>query len=390
MADPIPVLGTDAERQQDRFARYSFEMVAIGLCAAAGLVLAWWAASALFLIFAGLLFGAVLDACARGLGHFWDVARRWRLATAIAGLACILVASLSFGGYQIAQQADDLIATVQTQLRSLRGELNQRGIGTPSPKTRSGQEGGQEPTTPTQGTDADTSSSGQGGHGQFGRTFLPDPTALMQSATTAVSAVLGALGNFVVVVFLGLYVALDPDLYRHGALLLLPRDKRARMGAVLDEAAGTLRWWIIGQLVSMAAVATLSLIGLLIIGMPGAMILSVQAGLFAFIPYVGVIVGGGVIVLAALSQGGSMVLWALGVYAVVQLAESYVITPLVQRRTVDLPPALTIAGLVLLGALFGVWGLALGAPLVASFRLIVLRLWVEDALGGASSRGPAT
>lgn len=387
MADVTPMLTRKTAGQEDRLARHSFEIAAIGLCAGAALVLAWWAAGALFLIFAGLLFGVFLDACARGLTQVWSGPRPWRLAAAGAGLACLVAASLSFGGYRVAQQADDLIATVQDQLRFLRGELNERGLVSGSPTTaassRHAAVGG------TQATNSMPSSITPGRRGQFGRTFLPDPTALLQSATTAASAVLGALGNLVVIVFLGLYVALDPSLYRRGTLLLLPRDKRARTGSVLDEAAGTLRWWIIGQLASMAAVGTLSFIGLLLIGMPGAVILSVQAGLFAFIPYVGVLVGGAVILLAALSQGGTMALSALGVYAVVQIVESYVVTPLVQRRTVDLPPALTIGALVLLGALFGVWGLALGAPLVATLRIVVLRLWVEGALDEARGSEPA-
>jgi len=212
-------------------------------------------------------------------------------------------------------------------------------------------------------------------------TLLPDPEVLLRSAATAASAVLGSLGNVVVVVFLGLYVAIDPGLYRRGTLLLFPRNKRARLGAVLGEAAETLRWWILGQLVSMSVVAASTLVGLLLIGMPGALLLALQAGLLAFIPYVGTLVGGAVILLAATAQGGTMALWAIGVYAAVQMTESYVFSPLVQRRTVNLPPALTIAALVILGALFGIWGLALGAPLLAALRILVLRLWVGDALG---------
>jgi predicted PurR-regulated permease PerM len=76
-----------------------------------------------------------------------------------------------------------------------------------------------------------------------------------------------------------------------------------------------------------------------------------------------------------------MALWGLGVYLLVQMVESYVLAPIVQRWSVNLSPALIIGGLTVLGALFGLWGFILAAPLIAVLRVLVLRLWVEDALG---------
>jgi predicted PurR-regulated permease PerM len=158
-----------------------------------------------------------------------------------------------------------------------------------------------------------------------------------------------------VIVFLGLYVAISPEIYRRGALLLLVREKRERVGAVLDECAETLRWWIVGQLVSMAIMAGLSYVALLLVGLPGAFILALITGLFAFIPYIGSFVAGAIIVLVGLAQSPTMALWGLGVYVLVQLIESYVLAPIVQRWSVNLSPALIIGGLTVLGAVFGIW-----------------------------------
>lgn len=203
----------------------------------------------------------------------------------------------------------------------------------------------------------------------------------MQTATTALGGVAGVLGNLVVMLFLGLYVAISPDLYRGGALLLLPRDKRERVGSVLDESAETLRWWIVGQLVSMTIIAGLTYLALLLVGMPGAFILGLITGLFAFIPYIGSFAAGAIIVLVGLAQSPTMALWGLGVYLLVQMVESYVLAPIVQRWSVNLSPALIIGGLTVLGALFGLWAFILAAPLIAVLRVLILRLWVEDALG---------
>jgi predicted PurR-regulated permease PerM len=215
------------------------------------------------------------------------------------------------------------------------------------------------------------------------RSFFPNAAALLQSATAALGGVAGVLGNLVVIIFLGLYVAADPAVYRKGTLLLVSPDKRERVGSVLDQSAATLRWWVIGQLVSMAIIAALTYIALLLVGMPAAFILALITGLLAFIPYIGSFVAGAMIVLFGLAQGATMAFWGVGVYLLVQLVESYVLAPIVQRWSVNISPALIIGGLTVLGGLFGIWGFILAAPLLAVLRILVLRLWVEDTLGDA-------
>lgn len=369
-------------------ARSNLKLVLLGLGAAAGLFLAWQAAGGLFLVFAGLVFAAFLDAGTRGLGYLWAGARGWRLAIFALAIALLVVGGASYGGYTVVQQADELVDTVQQQLRSLRGELSDlqselRELG-PSGDGPDAQEK-QSARNPGSGRSSasfeDGASNQESAPMSFARSFLPDPQAVFGSITSAVGLGVGAIGNLVVIAFLGLYLSVNPELYRDGALRLVPQQKRARVGHVLDEAGGTLRWWVLGQLVAMAAVSVLSFTGLLLIGMPWALTLALQAGLFAFIPYLGPFIGGAIIVLAALAEGPVMALWAFGVYALVQAAESYVIEPLVQRRAVSVPPALLVGSLVILGMLFGMWGLALGAPLVAVLRVVVQRLWVEDFLG---------
>ena len=142
--------------------------------------------------------------------------------------------------------------------------------------------------------------------------------------------------------------------------------------------AEVLRWWLVGQGVAVAVIAVSTWIGLALIGMPGALLLGVQAGLVNFIPYLGPVIAAVPIVLAAMAQGTSMVIWALGVHIVIQTLEGYVLAPLIQRRAVDLPPVLTLAAVMLFGALFGAMGVALATPLVALIKVAVERLYIED------------
>lgn len=327
------------------------------IAAGAGLFLAWQTAGTLLLLFAGLLFGALLDAATRGLAYALPVGRGWRLALVCAMLTLGTASLVVWGGYNLLAQVDGLVALIGDQLRALRGELRAIGIAPPP-----GSEGG--PRT-------------------LAQLLLPDPSTLFGTAYSAFSLASGLLGNAIVVVFVGLFAAADPGTYRKGVLALLPRGRRARVGEVLDEAAGVLRWWLVGQLVAVVLIALSTWLGLALIGMPGAFLLGVQAGLVNFVPYLGPVIAAVPIGLAAMAQGTDMVLWAMGMHLVIQTVEGYVLAPLIQRHAVDLPPVLTLAAVALFGTLFGALGVALATPLMAVLKVAVTRLYVEDRLGGA-------
>lgn len=335
--------------------RPSLASLLLALAAGAGLFLAWRTSGTLLVIFAGLLFGALLDACTRGLAYLLPIGRSWRLAIVCIALTLGTIWLAVWSGYNLAQQADSLVDLIADQWRALRGGLRSMGLAPPP-----SEEG---PRT-------------------LAEILLPDPSALFGQAFTAFNLASGLLGNAVLVVFIGLFAAASPETYRRGVLSLLPRQRRQRVGEVLDELAAVLRWWLVGQLVAVVLIALTTWAGLALIGMPGALLLGVQAGLVNFIPYLGPVVAGVPILLAAMAQGTTMVLWALGVHVVIQTLEGYLLAPLIQKRAVDLAPVLTLAAVMLGGALFGALGIALATPLVAVIKVAVVRLYVEDRLGG--------
>lgn len=292
----------------------------------------------------------------RGLGRVLPVGRGWRLAVVCTLLVFGTAWLVAWGGYNLAQQAEGLVGLIGEQLRALRGGLHAIGVAPPP---------------------------GEAGSRTLLQLLLPDPGALFGQAYSVFNVAAGLLGNAIVVFFVGLFAAADPGLYRRGVLLLLPRNRRTRVGEVLDEMAGTLRGWLVGQLAAVVLIALTTWAGLALIGMPGAFLLGLQSGLVNFIPYLGPVIAAAPIGLAALAQGTSMVAWALGVHAVIQTIEGYVLAPLIQRRAVDLPPVLSLAAVLLFGALFGAMGVALATPLVAVLKVAVTRLYVEDRLGGA-------
>ncbi len=149
----------------------------------------------------------------------------------------------------------------------------------------------------------------------------------------------------------------------------------------MNEMGRVLRLWFVGQLVRIALMTVCVWVTLYLLGLPGPFVLGLQAGLSNFIPYLGPILAAIPIALVAMPLGGSLLIWAVAIYTIIQSIEGYVIGPLIQRQAVEIPPAWTLVAIVMLGAMFGVMGIALAMPLVAVGRVAILRFYVEDYLG---------
>jgi predicted PurR-regulated permease PerM len=162
---------------------------------------------------------------------------------------------------------------------------------------------------------------------------------------------------------------------------LFPLSYRARAREVLNEIGCTLQWWLLGQAIDMAVVGVLTGIGLFLLGVPLALALAVLAGLFTFVPYFGPIVSAIPAIIVAATISWSKVLWVIVIYLICHGIEGYVVAPFVQRRTVELPPAVTILSMAVMAALFGALGLMVATPMVAAILVIVREVYVRDILG---------
>ena len=159
-----------------------------------------------------------------------------------------------------------------------------------------------------------------------------------------------------------------------GLLALAPARHRASVTEVVDRISDTLERWLIAQMITMAAVFLVTWTGLTIIGIDSSFILGIQAGLLAFIPTVGALMGGLIIVLASLASGWVAAFSAFVLFLGVHALESYILTPIIQRQALDIPPATLFAFQILLGVVFGLWGLALALPLMAIVKVTITYL----------------
>lgn len=296
-----------------------------------------------------VFFAALLAVSLRGASEWITARTRLPVGVSLTIVVVLVLAALGGMSYStgpaLYAQSGDLVHRLTDQFEALR----QRVEGTP------------------------LAPSGAGLQALAERVAAPAGQVLSLSVST--------LTGLVVLFVTTLYFASSPEVYIDGMLRLIPLPHRGRVRQVMHEIAHSLRLWLAGQLIDMLVVGVLSAAGLWLVGVPVPVALGLVSGLFTFVPYLGTVVSGGIAVLVGLSVSPQTALWALGVFAMCHVVEGYVVSPLIQRRMVELPPALTVLSMTALGSLFGVLGVIVGTPLAAAALIAVRMLYINDVLG---------
>jgi predicted PurR-regulated permease PerM len=342
---------------------------------AALLAFTWYFAATLLLIFTGMLLGVALNAMTNTLGRWIHLPHPVRLGIVCVLLALMLAGVAYLGGATIADQASVLSNTIKSQIAHVRSFLEGHGIDTSFFDIGNATSGASTEPAPTTSPALRSQLPGAGALASSGGAIVSQTFKLLLGTISAV-------GNVFIVLFLGLAFAAQPGIYRQGLLFLAPARHRTRARLIVDRIGETLERWLVAQIIVMLAVGAVTWIGLAIIGIPGSFILGIQAGLLAFIPTVGAIIGGMIVVLASLASGWIAALSSLLLFLGVHTMESYVLTPLLQRQALNIPPATLFAFQILLGVVFGIWGLALALPLVAIAKVMIDHFKSDDADAG--------
>ena len=203
---------------------------------------------------------------------------------------------------------------------------------------------------------------------------------LVASALSWGTTVFGGLATLIIVLA-GVYIAINPEIYRSGFVMLFPKGVQPQVEETVDSAGDALRLWLGAQLLAMIIIGVMIGAGLAFIGVPSALGLGFIAAVLEFVPIIGPIIAAVPALLLASTQSWEMVGWTLGLFVIVQQIESNVIMPLVSGRAVKLPPAVGLFAVVAIGILFGPLGLLLGYPLAIVIDVAVRRLYVREALG---------
>ncbi len=307
----------------------------------------WFAFELVLLTFAGLLLAILLNTCARWVEKHSPPKVGPRFSYTLTLLGILLVACLL--GYLIIPQAiseaSDISRIMPQSLQRIKNDLNQS---------------------------------------EWGRYFVIIVQRLMDSSKSGLNVshltdVLGSgLEGMIVVLVVGFYGAFNARDDARGLLRLFPKRKQERVQEVAGKIVYTLRWWLLGQLVPMVVLGFGTTIGLTVLGIPLAFTLGLITGLMIFIPYVGSWIAFVPTVLVALTVGPYKALDVVILYLVLHGLEGYVLTPLVQKRAVMLPPVLTILAQLLLWRWIGLLGVMVATPLAAAGYALVRVVYLHE------------
>ena len=184
----------------------------------------------------------------------------------------------------------------------------------------------------------------------------------------------------IIMIICGAYMAAQPGLYRKGLIWLFPPRHHARVAEILDGIAEALRLWLLGQLIEMFVIGVLSALVVWAIGVPAPLALGLIAGIGEFIPYLGPFLAAIPAILVALTQNPTLALWTAFAYLVIHQIEGNLVAPLIQRRMVEIPPAVMLLGIAAISYLFGAIAIIFAAPIAVVIFAAVNLIYVRDTL----------
>lgn len=301
----------------------------------------------LLVIFGAMVFACMIDGGARLIAKVLPIGRGLRVAIVLLFVTAFFVWLGYFAGSQISQQAAQFPAIVNEQLARVFAYLQEQGfaIGPDDIERLAG-----------------NLASGVG------------------TVTKAIGGIFGGVTTLALIVIIGIYFAIDPRIYERGVAWMVPAGQRGAFYDTLSHQAYTLRRLMAGRLVGMTFEGFFTWIMLAFGGMligiepvPMAALLGLLTGLLAFIPNIGAIISGVLMVLVGFSGGVDMGLYTIFVYFLVQNFDGYVLVPMIAKKTVDLAPGLVLSAQLIFGVLFGILGLALADPLLAMIKVALER-----------------
>ncbi len=214
-------------------------------------------------------------------------------------------------------------------------------------------------------------------HGRLVEAFYRQAGRLKAVALGILTSTLAVFGGFILVLFLAIYIAAEPDLYKRGMLLLVSPPTRRRLEPVLTAIAVKLRRWLGTQVLAMLIIGAVTTTLLSIIGVRAALPLGIIAGLLEFIPNVGPTLAAIPAIVMAFVDSPQKAFIVMVVYWGIQFLENNLLIPYLMREQLDLPPALTLMTQVVMAYVFGLMGLFVATPLLAAVFVSVQMLHVQ-------------
>jgi len=293
------------------------------------------------------LAGALIAVYFHGLGDIIQrrtkLSRRWAMVISIAGSFIILGVLLWFMGTKIQVQVAELSNKLPATINTAKAKLAENPLGQKVLDSFSGNNSQQ----------------------------------MLTTAQSFFTTGFGVLGDLYIILFLGIFFTANPSLYKDGILLLVPEGKKQLGKEVMNRISLSLKGWLKGMLLSMVLITILIIIVLSIVGVPIALALALITGILEIVPNFGPLIAmiPGVLLAFTISPNTAIIVALL--YIVSQTIVANIVTPLIQKKMINLPPALTLISQLVMGVVSGALGIILAVPLLAILFILVDELYVK-------------
>jgi predicted PurR-regulated permease PerM len=300
--------------------------------------------SVLLLILAGVLVAIYFHGCADILKKYLHWPSKLSVVVSVIFNILLFIAFFWFVGARLQQQVEQLSDTLPETIQNAKEQLNQSVLGSKLVDLLN-KSGSSERTT------------------EVAKQFF--------------SSSFGILSDLYIVFLLALFFTASPSQYKNGIISLFTEKSKQKASELMEELRIVLRKWIEGLIIGFLFIAILTGIGLLILGMPLVLTLALIAGLLNMIPNFGPLIALVPAVLIALLQSPTMAIIIICMYTFIQMVQTAVTQPLIQKKMINIPPALTVFGQVALGMLAGFWGVLLAVPVVVIFMTVIQKLYLK-------------
>ncbi len=347
--DDISQIGSSPTRISDASLRYEAKRALVWASVIGLIILTVYISQSLLVIFGAMVLASMIDGGARLLGRAIKIPRVWRVVIVLLLTLAFFVWLAAYAGTQISREAAQLPQIVESQMAVAIQWLDAQGFAIRQDDIKG---------------------------------FAGNLMGGVGTVTRAIGGIMGGLTTLFLITIIGIYVAMEPQLYERGVAWMLPREKRGDFYKTASIMGTTMRKLMAGRLVGMVFEGAVTWIMLSIYGVPMAALLGILTGLLAFIPNIGALMAGVLMVMVGFSGGTDMGLYTVFVYFVVQTFDGYVVIPLIAKKTVDLAPALVLAAQLIMGILFGILGLFLADPMLAMIKVMLERRAEKNGADG--------
>ena len=294
-----------------------------------------------------ILAGTLIATYFHGLGDMIErrtgLKRKWAMIISVVSTFVIIGLLFWFMGTKIQQQVNQLSESLPGTVHNLKAKLSENDLGRKL----------------LQNID-------QSGDGK-----------MMTTVQSFFSTSFGVLGDIYIILFLGIFFTTNPSLYKDGVMLLVPPSKKKMGHHILDRISLSLKGWLKGMMVAMVLVAVMIGIGLSIVGIPAALVLGLLTGLLEIVPTLGSVLAMIPGVLLGLTVSTNTAVIVAIIYIISQTITANIVNPLIQKKMINLPPALTLISQLIMGSVSGALGIIMAVPLLAITVILVDELYVK-------------